>query len=441
MSPLSLVVKQFANDSLRLLTDPQQWYQVGALALAVAGAVLLSLWIRRFAQGRYLTSATGSAQFMRVALRRALVPAVLSLLALLGVGALKVAELPATGLQLVAVLSLSLVVVRLLVHSAGAILRPGPVLAALERLITWVIWVFVALYLLGWLGDVAATLDSVYLPIGGKHISLLDAGRLIATLLVFMLGAFYIGTLVERRVMAATDISIGIRVGVTKFTRFSLMILAGLVALESLGINFTTLAVFGGAIGVGVGFGLQRIISNFISGFILVVDRSIRQGDVITIGSRFGVVRELRARYIVVHDRDGVDTLIPNENLVTSEVVNWSYGDRLVRLKLPIGISYTDDPRKAIKILTASATAHPRVEKTPEPAARIIGFGNNSINLELRFWIHDPEGGVTNVRSDLYLAIWDAFKAAGITIPYPQRDLHLRTGWPQTAPTGDSHVN
>lgn len=167
----------------------------------------------------------------------------------------------------------------------------------------------------------------------------------------------------------------------------------------------------------------------------MTVDRSIRQGDVITIGSRFGVVRELRARYIVVHDRDGVDTLIPNENLITSEVVNWTYGDRLVRLKLPIDISYADDPRKAMEILTNAANAHPRVERTPTPAARIIEFGDNSSKLELRFWIHDPEDGIVNVRSDLYLAIWDIFKAEGITTPFPQRDLHLRTELPRTMPS------
>jgi len=232
--------------------------------------------------------------------------------------------------------------------------------------------------------------------------------------------------------MRISDVSIGIRVGLVKFSRFFLVIVATVIALNTVGVDLTALTVFGGAVGVGVGFGLQRVASNFISGFVLVSDRSIRQGDVISIGTRFGVVRELRARYVVVRDRDGVDTLIPNENLITSEVVNWSYADRNVRLKLPVAVSYSDNPRQAMDLMMKAAQAHPRVEKTPPPAARVMAFGDNGIELELRFWIRDPEVGLSNVRSDLYLDIWDAFEAAGITIPFPQRDIRLRGEWPTT---------
>jgi small-conductance mechanosensitive channel len=196
--------------------------------------------------------------------------------------------------------------------------------------------------------------------------------------------------------------------------------------LNAVGIDLAALTVFGGALGIGLGFGLQRIAANFISGFILVGDRSIRQGDVITIGERFGVVKELRARYMVVRDRDGVDTLIPNENVISAEVVNWSYGDRSVRLKLQVQISYQDDPRKALALLEQAAAGHPRVLADPAPASRVMAFEDNGIALELRFWIQDPEAGVNNVRSDLHLAVWDLFHEAGITIPYPQRDVHMK---------------
>jgi small-conductance mechanosensitive channel len=215
--------------------------------------------------------------------------------------------------------------------------------------------------------------------------------------------------------MAASEISIGLRVGIAKTVRFGLIILAALLAFNVVGFDLGGLTVFSGALGVGIGFGLQRIASNFVSGFILIGDRSIRPGDVITIDERFGVVRELRARYIVVRDRDGVDTLIPNETIITSQVINWSYADRAIRLKL-----------EAMQLLLEAARSHPRVEPAPEPAARVMGFGESGIDLELRYWIRDPEDGINNVRSDLYLAIWDAFRAAGITIPYPQRDVHLR---------------
>jgi small-conductance mechanosensitive channel len=216
-----------------------------------------------------------------------------------------------------------------------------------------------------------------------------------------------------------------VKIGVAKTARFTLVILSVLVAFNILGVDLGGLTVFSGALGVGLGFGLQRIASNFVSGFILIGDRSIRPGDVITIGNRFGVVRELRARYVVVRDRDGVDTLIPNENLITTEVVNWSYADRTVRLKLPVQISYQDNPRRAIELMVAAARQIPRIETTPEPAGRVMGFGASGIDLELRVWITDPEDGINNVRSDVYLAVWDAFCEAGITIPFPQRDVHL----------------
>ena len=177
---------------------------------------------------------------------------------------------------------------------------------------------------------------------------------------------------------------------------------------------------------VGLGFGLQRIASNFISGFILVFDRSIRPGDVISINDKFGWVQELRARYIVVRDRDGVETLIPNENLITTEVINWSYSDKQVRIKLPVQISYEDDPEAAMDILARAAQGSARVLQNPPPAPRLLGFGDSGIDLELRVWIRDPQQGVNNVRSELNIAIWKGFKAAGITIPYPQQDLYVK---------------
>jgi small-conductance mechanosensitive channel len=215
------------------------------------------------------------------------------------------------------------------------------------------------------------------------------------------------------------------QVGVAKFSKVALYTIAILVALNSVGIDLTTLTVFGGALGVGLGFGLQRIASNFISGFILLFDRSIRPGDVISVGERFGWVVALHARYIVVRDRDGVETLIPNETLITSEVTNWSFTDRHVRVKIPVQISYDDDPEKAMKLMEEASEANSRILKDPSPQARLIGFGDNGIDIELRLWIDDPEQGVSNVRSDVNLAIWKSFKEAGVSIPFPQRDVHL----------------
>jgi small-conductance mechanosensitive channel len=244
---------------------------------------------------------------------------------------------------------------------------------------------------------------------------------------ILMVVAGWLSQSLDRGLTRSQYVSGAARVGISKTIKFVLYALAVLVALNAAGIKLGALAVFGGALGVGLGFGLQRIASNFISGFILVFDRSIRPGDVISIGEKFGWVQELRARYIVVRDRDGVETLIPNETLITTEVINWSYSDSQVRLKVPVQISYDDDPQQAMDLMLGACEGVDRVLQDPAPATRLMGFGDSGIDLELRLWIRDPQTGVNNVRSAVNLRIWYSFKDAGITIPYPQRDLHLRT--------------
>lgn len=408
------------------LQDPSQLWQVGLLLLALGAAWLTRRRTHRALGTEPVEGEEGASELRRVALQRWLPAAICALLAVAGLAALTSLELPTDLLRITAVLAASLVAVRVVVYLLKHVLKPGPLLAASEHAITWIVWTLVAFALLGWLEPLLSALDSVAFTIGKTRFSLLDAATTTLTLLVFVLAAAYTGQLLERRLMSARELSIGLRVGLAKTLRFGLIILAALLAFNVIGFDLGGLAVFSGALGVGIGFGLQRIASNFVSGFILIGDRSIRPGDVITIGDRFGVVRELRARYIVVRDRDGVDTLIPNENIITSQVVNWSYADRAIRLKLGVQISYRDNPREAMQVLLDAALAHPRVERSPAPAARVMGFGESGVDLELRFWIRDPEDGVNNVRSDLYLAIWDAFEAKGITIPYPQRDVHLR---------------
>ncbi len=202
------------------------------------------------------------------------------------------------------------------------------------------------------------------------------------------------------------------------------------MALNAVGINLSSLAVFGGALGVGLGFGLQRIASNFISGFILVFDRSIKPGDIITVGDKFGWVEQLNARYVVVRNREGVDTLIPNENLITSEVINWSYADTNVRMIIKVQISYNDDPEQALALMLDCAKVSPRILTEPPPTVRLMAFADSGIELQLRVWIADMEKGTGEIRSAINLAIWRTFKENNITIPYPQRDLHIKSGWP-----------
>ena len=328
-------------------------------------------------------------------------------------------------LDIVIPLSLSLAVVRVSIYILRRSFTPSPAIRAWEGVISLFVWSVVALYLLGWLGPVQAALDGVAFKIGNARFSLLSIIKLGIVLAILVTVANWVSRRLEGMTSKTTQMSSGMRVGLVKFTKVVLYTVAVLISLDSVGIDLTTLTVFGGALGVGVGFGLQRIASNFISGFILLFDRSIKPGDVISIGTRFGWVQELHARYIVVRDRDGVETLIPNENLITSEVINWSYSDRLVRMKIPVQISYESDPEVAMGILVDESKKNSRVLADPEPQARIIEFGDNGIGLELRVWYTDPEKGIANLKSDIYLAIWKRFKESGITIPFPQRDVHI----------------
>ena len=214
----------------------------------------------------------------------------------------------------------------------------------------------------------------------------------------------------------------------SKLLKLVLLSVAVLFALSTIGVDLTALAVFGGAVGVGIGLGLQRIVANLISGVILLLDRSIKPGDVIAIGETFGWIQSLGARYTAVRTRDGTEFLIPNEDLITTQVENWSHSDVKLRLKIPVGIAYSCDPHFAIKLCNEAAAKCARVLDNPGPNTLLRGFGDNSVDLEIRFWINDPQNGRGNITSEILLNVWDAFKEHDIEIPFPQRDLHLRSG-------------
>ena len=333
-----------------------------------------------------------------------------------------------TVLNILTPLLLSMAAISLSIYVLRTGFTPSPALKAWESFISLSIWSLVALHLIGWLPDIIQGLDDLAVNFGESRLSVLSILKLLFAIVVFFMIANWLSRLIETQARRSQHINPGMRVIISKISKFSLYGLAALFAMKSVGVDLTVFAVFSGAMGVGIGFGLQKIFSNFISGFILVFDRSIRPGDVISIGDRFGWVQSLNARYVVVRDRDGVETLIPNENLITSEVTNWSYSDRAVRQRIPIQISYDDDPEQAMQVLLDAAKDKARVLTKPEPAARLLGFGDNGIDLELRIWINDPEEGVANVVSEVNLAIWKSFKENNISIPFPQRDVRIISG-------------
>ncbi|HEV7995322.1 MAG TPA: mechanosensitive ion channel domain-containing protein [Stellaceae bacterium] len=298
--------------------------------------------------------------------------------------------------------------------------------AFLARVVATFAWVVAALDILGLLGPTAAALDSLAVTVGTLRLSILlviKAGLMIAILLW---AALALARLISVRLQRVTAFSPSIQVLTGNLIKIALVCVALLIGLNTVGIDLTAFTVFSGAVGVGLGFGLQKIVSNFVSGIILLLERSVKPGDVIEVGSTFGSIIFLGARYASVRGRDGKEYLIPNENLITNEVVNWSYSNSLVRLDAEFGVAYASDLHAVRDLSVEVARATARVLETPRPVCHVTGFGDSAVNLILRFWIADPANGVTNVKGDVLLGLWDAFLERGIELPFPQRDLHIR---------------
>ncbi|MEL7428605.1 MAG: mechanosensitive ion channel domain-containing protein, partial [Pseudomonadota bacterium] len=304
----------------------------------------------------------------------------------------------------------------------------------LSRIIGLFAWAIVALSITGLFDEAVTTLDAAALTIGNTRITALAAVQACLLLVSLIWLALFTSQMVTNSLTRNEDLSPSVKVLISKLFRITLLVLAVVFSLGAVGIDFTALAVFSGALGIGIGLGLQRIVSNFISGIILLLDKSIKPGDVIEIetvsGSTYGWVQHLGARYTAVRTRDGTETLIPNEAFIEMPVTNWTHSNKQSRKKLPVGVSYDTDVERAIELILEAAAETPRVLKVPAPNCLVKGFGDSSVDLELRFWLNDPEGGIANVSSKLYLAIWKRFKAEGIEIPFPQRDLNIRSSVP-----------
>jgi len=422
------LLSRFARDWLT--TGTLVALVVGAFAVITAGAA--SRLVRR---GHAIERRTHRERVMREATRIA-VPYGTALIVLIAAfGAIGLTSIDTRFLSLILKLYGSLVAIRavafLLRVSVGrnGRLRTWEVRAALF------VWFFVAMHFLGWLEAVIAFLNSIAVTstkTGEPSLTLWSIIRSLFTVIAFVIVSAWIGRWLEQRLHHVHGLAPNTRIAVAKFAYAFLIGFGVLLGLSASGLNLGVLSIFGGALGLGLGFGLQAIAANFVSGFVLLMDKSIKPGDVIsftgTIGTStegFGWVQELRGRYVVVRDRDGVETLVPNQNLITNQVINWSYSDKRVRLKLPVRISYDDDPEEAMTVLLEAALCSPRILRDPAPVARLMGFHDYGPDLELRFWIADPEAGVNNVRSDVNRAIWRLFKKRGITIPRAQLDVRM----------------
>ncbi|CAH2409684.1 mechanosensitive ion channel family protein [Mesorhizobium escarrei] len=294
------------------------------------------------------------------------------------------------------------------------------------RALAWLTWIYAALVILGIDDDAATFLDGLAIPLGAVRLSVLMMLKAALLLIATVWLAVVVGKYIDERVRISEELTPSIRVLVGKVAKVGLVLVAGAIALSSVGLDLTALTIFSGAVGVGLAFGLQKVVSNFVSGIIILLDKSIKPGDTISLEGTFGWVRELRARFVSVVTRDGREYLIPNEDFITPRVINWSFSDNLVRLDVNFGVSYDADPHKVSELAIKAAMSVGRVEADRRPVCWLTDFGESSLNFVLRFWIHDPQQGLTNVRGRVLLALWDTFRENGIDIPYPHREIIMK---------------
>jgi small-conductance mechanosensitive channel len=415
------------------LHDPSALWQIGAIA-----ACLLLAWVADRAVARRVPATIGSrgAQVGLGGMRRIVFPVVAAILVLFARPVVQ-PFVPVTLLDLAVLLLGSLGIIRFVVYLLRVAFGTGSVIAAFERAIATTVWGFVALHILGVLPGVVDTLEAITLPLGRARISLWDLGWGIVGIAITILAALWLGGIVEARLMRAERVHPNVRVALSRLAKTALVFLAIVIALPLVGLDLTLLSVFGGALGVGLGFGLQKVASNYVSGFIVLLDRSIRLGDLITADNFYGVVKEMTTRYTVVKALDGREAIIPNETLITSTVLNHSYTDRRIRVPLQLQVAYGTEVEPVLRLCEEVARAHPRVLADPAPSAALAGFGDSGLDLELGFWIRDPEQGTLGVRSDIAVALLRVFRERGIEIPFPQREVRVLGGALRAAASGD----
>jgi small-conductance mechanosensitive channel len=419
----------FDNLITRLIENSHDtWllWQIGVLA-----ACALVAWGARRLVRSWLHGAETFPQAGREGLKRVGFPLLMLLALLVGREAAQLVMGTTHLLNVAVPLLLSLVLVRGVIYMLRYVFEPRASLKAWERTIAWLIWGAFALHLTGLLPRIHAAMEALSFQFGRHHFSLWLLGQAVVVIVVAIVVALTLARLLERRLMGLTEMNLSLRMALSKAVRTVLLILAILVTLPAVGIDLTVLSVLGGAIGVGIGFGLQKVTSNYISGFIILLDRSVRIGDLVTVDKQYGEVSQINTRYTLLKALDGTETIVPNETLITQTVINHSLSKPNVRIVLPVQVAYDTDLEQAEALMLEAARSQERVildEEEYLPKVFLKDFSDNGIVLELGVWIRDANEGQMGLRSDINWAIWRRFKAAGIVIPYPQREVHVISG-------------
>ncbi|MEN9659394.1 MAG: hypothetical protein RL571_2859 [Pseudomonadota bacterium] len=424
MSTRNNLLIDFINDlSDQGYLHPIFFAQIGLIALALG----VSWWVNRTVKNR--VNPDQNSWHWRLGgegLLRALFPLNAYLLVMLSGALLKVWYAhPLKLIALASVLLLAMANIRILVYVIRRVFDGAAWVMRWEKYIAGLIWIIYALHVLGILPEVAEVLDEISLPIGKAHISVLTISQGLFSVAATLLIAMWIGRELERRLMSSQMMDMNVRVVLSKISSILLLIFAIVIALPLVGIDLTVLSVFGGAVGVGLGFGLQKIASNYLSGFIILLDRSIKIGDLVQIDNRLGTISSITARYVVLKSADGTEALVPNDTLITSTVVNQSYNDKSIWTSLPIQVAYGTDLDFVLGLLRSVTEGEARILSEPAPGAFVSAFADNGINLVLGFWLADPENGQLSLRSSLNLKIWRLFQEHKIEIPYPRREVTL----------------
>jgi small-conductance mechanosensitive channel len=404
------------NDLLADFRDPEFVWQVVALLVCMSLAGLIARWWRgsRTEGSGRLSDASSRLVFPLTGMLLTGI-AVAALGALIHVNLLKLA-LPLFG---------SLALVRGVVFVLRQAFPRATWLTAWERIISAIVWSWLALYITDLAPAVIDTMEQVQFHIGKQHVDLWTVLRGITTIFLTVVFALWIAGVIEARLMRVDTLDANLRLVGVRVAKAGLTVIAILASLALVGIDMTALSVFTGALGVGLGLGLQKIASNYVSGFIILLDRSIRIGNIVQVGADSGEVTQITTRYTVLKHLGGTEYIVPNETLIGTTVQNQTYSDTRIRLTTTIGVAYDSDLDLACRLMTEAAAAHPRVQAEPPPKVFLTQFGDSSIHLELGFWIADPEEGKGNIVSDINFVLWRTFKENGVAIPFPQREVRL----------------
>ena len=419
------------------LSTPRGWLDLGVVAICCGIAWLIDRQL--FARAKMRTEERSAA---RAHLESGVGRVAFSLVALLLLAIGRVLYQMFGGkplfIDIAIPLLIALAVIRMMLYAMRRLFARAAWLKTSERTVAFTIWALVVLYFVGVLPEIAKELDELMLPIGKSSVSMLTIAKGVAAVVLTLIFTLWLSSLLEQRLLNATSLDTNTKALLAKLLRAVLLVVGVLVALQAIGFDLTLLTVFGGAVGVGIGLGLQKLAANYIAGFTILLERAIRLGDMVTVEGRLGRIARVTSRYVVIRSLDGVEAIIPNEMFVTTTVLNHTNASHDIRVVLPIQVAYDCDLDLALKLMEQSAAGEPRLVTMGErPTATVAGFAESGINLELGLWVTGPAAGMPDLRSNINRKMFAAFKANGIAIAYPRRDIQViggASGVPPAAP-------